>query len=398
MDLKFSEQDEAYRKKLLDWLASSGELISRTMQGTDDSGERNPMQAMRDWQKHLYEAGYVGMSWPKIYGGYEASLTEQVIANEELARAKIPPSLNTVGLTIVAPTMIQHGSEEQKQKYLKRILRAEDIWCQGFSEPGAGSDLASLKTNAVLDGDNFVVNGQKVWTSAGHIADMCVLLVRTNRDAPKREGITYLLADMKSEGITIRPLRNAGGGSHFNEVFFDDVKIPQENMVGELHGGWAIARSTLDNERSGLSGVVALEANFKRLLQLTESASIGGEPAIEDAHTRDQLAQYWIEIEGLKYLGYRTLSEQLKGQKPGSQASVGKLFASKLRQAMAKNALEIVGPYAALTKKSPHVMDRGRWVAGYFDSLGYGIGGGTSEIMHNVIAERVLELPRSVED
>ncbi|MBT7371869.1 MAG: hypothetical protein HN816_14555, partial [Gammaproteobacteria bacterium] len=216
MDLKFSEQDEAYRKKLLDWLASSGELISRTMQGTDDSGERNPMQAMRDWQKHLYEAGYVGMSWPKIYGGYEASLTEQVIANEELARAKIPPSLNTVGLTIVAPTMIQHGSEEQKQKYLKRILRAEDIWCQGFSEPGAGSDLASLKTNAVLDGDNFVVNGQKVWTSAGHIADMCVLLVRTNRDAPKREGITYLLADMKSEGITIRPLRNAGGGSHFN--------------------------------------------------------------------------------------------------------------------------------------------------------------------------------------
>lgn len=398
MDLKFSEQDEAYRQKLRDWLTKNVDLIARTMKGIDESGERNPIQASRDWQHRLYEAGYVGMSWPKAYGGYESSLTEQVMVNEELARALIPATINTIGLTIVAPTLIQHGNEVQKQKYLQRILRADDIWCQGFSEPSAGSDLASLQTSAVLEDDQFVVNGQKVWTSLGAIADWCVLLVRTDKNVPKREGITYLLVDMKTEGIDVRPLRNAGGGSHFTEVFFENVRVPLENMVGELNGGWAIARSTLDNERSGLSGVVALEKNFKRLVELANTVRRSGVPAIEDPHTLNQLAQYWIEIEGLRYLGYRTLSEQLKGQKPGSQASVGKLFSSKLRQAMANCALEIAGPYAALTKKSLHVLDRGRWVAGFFDSLGYSIGGGTSEIMHNVIAERVLELPRSVED
>ncbi len=398
MDLSFSEQDEAYRQKLRDWIADNGDLATRTMKGIDDQGDRNPIQAMRDWQRHLYEAGYVGMSWPKAYGGYECSLTEQVIVNEELARTHLPPTINTIGLTIVAPTLIQHGNEDQKKEHLKRILRGDDIWCQGFSEPGAGSDLASLRTGAVVEDDQFVVTGQKVWTSVGPIADRCVLLVRTDKDAPKREGITYLLVDMKSEGITVKPLRNAGGGSHFSEVFFDEVKVPRENMVGELHGGWAIARSTLDNERSGLSGVVALENNFKKLLELVDAGTRGGKPALEDPKTLNQIAQYWIEIEGLRYLGYRTLSEQLKGQKPGPQASVGKLFSSKLRQAMAKSALEIAGPYAALTKKSPHVLNRGRWVAGFFDSLGYSIGGGTSEIMHNVIAERFLELPRSVED
>lgn len=398
MDLKFSEQDEEFRRRLRSWLVENAEHIARTLKGIDESGERNPLRASREWQRRLYEGGYVGLSWPKAYGGYEATLTEQVIVNEELARAKTPPLINGVALTIVAPTLIQHGTEDQKQKYLKRILRAEDIWCQGFSEPGAGSDLASLKTSATLEGDTFIVNGQKVWTSAGPIADRCVLLVRTDKSAPKREGITYLLVDMKTEGIEVRPLRNAGGGSHFSEVFLDDVRVPFENMVGKLNGGWAIARSTLDNERSGLSAVVALESRLRHLIRLADSTVRDGVRSLEDPMILDELSRFWIEIEGLRYLGYRTLSDQLRGESPGPQASVGKLFASKLRQDMAKSALEIAGPYAALTKKSPHVLDRGRWIAGYFDSLGYSIGGGTSEIMHNVIAERVLELPRSVED
>jgi alkylation response protein AidB-like acyl-CoA dehydrogenase len=394
MKISFSAEDEAYRQRLRDWLQQKSDLISRTLKGLDESGARNPLMASRAWQRELYNAGYVGLSWPKAYGGYEATLTQQVIVNEELARSNAPGLINSIGLTIVAPTLIKHGTEAQKSRYLKRILTAEDLWCQCFSEPGAGSDLASLRTSATLEGDEFLVNGQKVWTSLGPIADLGVLLVRTDRTRPKREGITYLIVDMKSPGLEVRPLRNAGGGSHFSEVFFTDVRVPVSNLVGEINRGWEVTRSTLDNERSGLSGVVALERSLERLIERAKlDAALAG-----DAFVREALARHWIAIEGLRFLGYRNLGAQLHGKDPGPQASVGKLFASIVRQGMAKTALDLAGPYAGLSKRSPHVIERGRLVAGYFDSLGYSIGGGTSEIMHNVIAERVLGLPRSVEE
>jgi len=365
-------------------------------QGAD--AVKDPLAGARIWPRKLHDAGYVGLEWPKKYGGQEAPFTQQVIVGEETGRVRMPPLINQIGLTIIGPTLVQHGTEEQKERFLRRILRADDLWCQGFSEPEAGSDLASLRCRAEVKDDEFVVNGQKVWTSLAFLSDWMFLLVRTDPDAPKREGISYLLCDMKTPGITVRPLRNAAGGQHFCEVFLDNVRIPRENLVGKLHGGWAIARSSLDHERSGLAGVMALEETLGRLWRMASKLDRGSQKAVEDPSTRRKLAQHWMEIEGLRHLGYRTLSNQIAGKPPGAGSSVGKLFASEVRQEMTRTALRVEGPLAPVAKKSPHVVDRGRWHAAYFDALAHAIGGGTSEIMRNVIAEKILGLPRSVDD
>jgi alkylation response protein AidB-like acyl-CoA dehydrogenase len=407
MDLRFSAEDEAYRQRLRDWLkenlgaatgagGSANAAMKRAEEGS--GGKSDPLAGARAWPRKLQEAGYVGLAWPKKYGGQEASFTQQVICADEMARVRTPPLINTIGLSIIGPTLVQHGTEEQKQRFLPRILRADDLWCQGFSEPEAGSDLASLRCRAELDGDEFVVNGQKVWTSLAFLSDWMFLLVRTDPDAPKREGISYLLLDMKTPGITVRPLRNAAGGQHFSEVFLDGVRIPRENLVGELNGGWSIARSSLDHERSGLSGVVALEETLGRLWRMAGKVQRGDAEALGDQATSRALAQHWIEIEGLRHLGYRTLSDQIAGKPPGAGASVGKLFASELRQEMTRTALRVEGPLGPVAKRSPHVVDRGRWHAAYFDALAHSIGGGTSEIMRNVIAEKVLGLPHAKDD
>jgi alkylation response protein AidB-like acyl-CoA dehydrogenase len=396
MDLRFSPADEEYRARLRSWLqANTGRAADPTRGGADIMGA---LQAARDWQRTLWEAGYVGLAWPKEYGGQEATLTQQVIVAQELARFRTPPLINTIGLTILGPTLVVNGTDEQRRRFLPKILSAEELWCQGFSEPEAGSDLASLRTRAVLDGDELVVTGQKVWTSLAPIADWCFLLVRTDPDAPKREGISYLLCDMRTPGITVNALRNAAGGIHFSEVFFDEVRIPRSQLVGELNGGWQIARTTLENERSGLSNVLALEQTLQRLWSTAASLERGTGRALDDPSTSRELARAWLEIEGLRYLGFRTLSAQIAGRPLGAGASVGKLFASQLRQRMADLALQVEGPLAQLAKRSPHVVDRGRWVAAYFDALGHSIGGGTAEIQRNTIAERALGLPRSVAD
>ncbi|MCZ7530174.1 MAG: acyl-CoA dehydrogenase family protein [Acidimicrobiia bacterium] len=401
MDLHFSPEDEEFRARLHAWLeehAGRLEDAAGVMKGAGAANIMDAIQMARDWQRTLWEAGYVGLSWPEKYGGQDASLTEQVIVTEELAAVSTPPLINTIGLTILGPTLIRHGTEQQRERFLPKILTAEELWCQGFSEPEAGSDLAALTTRAEIDGDDFVVNGQKVWTSLAPIADWCFLLVRSDPDAPKREGISYLLCDMKTPGLTVTPLRNAAGGIHFSEMFFRDVRIPRANLVGDLHGGWQIARTTLEHERSGLSSVLALEQNLARLRRTASNIALGDGRAIDDQAISRELAQLWIEVEGLRHLGYRTLSDQIAGRPPGATASVGKLFAAQLRQRITHLALKIEGPLAPVTKKSPHVVERGRWNAAYFDALGHSIGGGTSEIQRNTIAERVLGLPRSVQD
>ena len=406
MDLKFSEEDEEYRQRLRKWLkentglgalASESAVMERAA-SQDADAVKDPLAGARIWPRKLHDAGYVGLEWPKKYGGQEASFTQQVIVGEETGRVRMPPLINQIGLTIIGPTLVQHGTEDQKQRFLRRILRADDLWCQGFSEPEAGSDLASLRCRAEVKDDEFIVNGQKVWTSLAFLSDWMFLLVRTDPDAPKREGISYLLCDMKTPGITVRPLRNAAGGQHFCEVFLDNVRIPRENLVGKLHGGWSIARSSLDHERSGLAGVMALEETLGRLWRMACNLDRGSRTAVEDPSTRRKLAQHWMEIEGLRHMGYRTLINQIAGKPPGAGSSVGKLFASEVWQEMTRTALQVEGPLAPLAKKSPHVVDRGRWHAAYFDALAHAIGGGTSEIMRNVIAEKILGLPRSVDD
>lgn len=357
------------------------------------------MELQKVWQRKLYEAGLVGMNWPKEYGGYEASITQQVIASEEMARADCPPSINRVGLGILAPTLIQFANEQQKRRFLPKILIAEEIWCQGFSEPDAGSDLASLKTRAEDKGDHFLVNGQKVWSSAGPIADWCFFLARTDPSRPKREGMSLLLVDVKTKGLTIRPLLTPTGAAHFAEIFFDNVEVPKENLVGELNQGWQIAKATLASERSAIADVVALEGHFRRLWKMAHQLGRDGRPVLAEPVNRRALAQTWIEIEALRHLGYRNMTEQLEGKTSGGPtSSVGKLFGSETRQRLMQTALKLEGPLAQIGKRSLHSIENGRWQQLYIDSRAYTIGGGTSEVNRNVVAERVLRLPKSVED
>lgn len=398
MDLHFSAEDEQYRLRLREWLEAHTGRAKNPLAAGGGGDIMGALQGARDWQRTLWEAGYVGLAWPKEYGGQEATLTQQVIVNQELARYSTPPLINTIGLTILGPTLVVNGTDDQRRRFLPKILSAEELWCQGFSEPEAGSDLASLRTRAEIDGDEFVVTGQKVWTSLAPIADWCFLLARTDPKAPKREGISYLLCNMRTPGIKVNALRNAAGGIHFSELFFDEVRIPRDQLVGELHGGWQIARTTLEHERSGLSNVLSLEQTLKRLWATASSLQQGTGMALDDPSLRREFARAWVDIEALRYLGFRTLSAQIAGRTPGAGASVGKLHASQLRQRLADLALRTEGPLAQLAKRSPHVVDRGRWVAAYFDALGHSIGGGTAEIQRNTIAERVLGLPRSVVD
>lgn len=384
MDLSYAPDDEAFRSRVRSWLHEHLTKVKR------ERGSRSDAVAQaKAWQCKMYEAGFVGMAWPKAYGGQDASITHQVILNEELVRAGAPPLINSVGLNILGPSLIRYGSEEQKRRFLPKILTAEEIWCQGFSEPNAGSDLASLRTRAVEDGDVFVLNGQKVWTSLGPIADWCFLLVRTDPDAPKHEGISYVILDMKSPGVRVAPIRQITGKSHFSELFLDDVRIPKANLVGEKDRGWTIAKATLSIERSGLAGVVELEGQLSRLRQLAVAVGRHHDPIV-----RQRLAQLVIEKETLKYTGYRALTRQLRGEPPGPESAIGKLAASELRQRLMDTAMDIQGMYALVGRGNAVALDRGRWQGLYLDARAYTIGGGTSEVVRNIIAEQSLGLPK----
>ena len=385
MDLKYSEEDEVFRAQVRSWLQEQLEEFRAL--------PRNPTAAIkhsRAWQRKLYDAGYVGLAWPIEYGGQSAPPTQQVIFSEECARAGAPPLINTIGLNILGPALVAYGSEEQKKRFLPRILRAEDLWCQGFSEPGAGSDLASLRTKAEVDGDHLVVTGQKVWTSLGPVADWCFLLVRTSQDGPPQQGITYVLMDMKSPGVEIVPIRQITGKTHFSELFLESVRIPRANIVGQMNDGWSVAKSTLGFERSGLAGVVELERNLARLGKLVRRAGRSG-----DSVARQRLAQLHIEKEALKYTGYRVLTAQVRGEAPGPESAIGKLAASEFRKRIMDFAMELAGPHAVIGRKDPRALDRGRWPGLYLDARAYSIGGGTSEVLRNVIAQRNLGLPKS---
>ena len=344
----------------------------------------------RDFQGKLVEAGYAGLSWPKEYGGRGASLIEQIIYIEETARAKAPLPVNLAGLTMAGPVLIRHGTEEQKARHLRPILTSEEIWCQGFSEPGAGSDLAALRTTAVLDGDDFVVNGQKVWTSWGHYARWCMLLVRTNPTAPKHRGITFLVADMQAPGVTVRPLRQISGDDDFNEVFFENVRIPRRNVVGEIDGGWNIAITCLMHERATLT--------FQRQLQsrvaFADMLPRIRERAASDPVLRQKLAQLHLEGEIIRLTAYRGLTRQLRGHAPGPEGSIEKLFWSEMYQRQFEVMLEALGPAGLLMPGSPHAVDDGRWPHLMLYSRGRTIAAGTSEVQRNIVADRVLGLPK----
>ena len=395
MDLAYSPEQEAFRARVQKFLQEN------LPAGWGQAGFRPQGMTMteflKDWQRRLYDSGFLGMAWPKEYGGQGASQIEMAIYNEEVARVRAPGPLNVLGISMAGPTIITYGTDEQKKRYLSKILDCDEIWCQGFSEPNSGSDVAAAKTRAELKGDEFVVNGQKVWTTLAHIADWCMLLVRTDPDAPKHRGLSYLLVDMHSPGVTVKPLRQMTGESEFNEVFFDDVHVPRENLLGGLNEGWRVATTTLMNERgtAALASVMRYRIVFNEIADLARSTIRDGAPATDDPLIRQQLAQFYVDLEMMRFTAYRTFSKILKGGNPGPEGSISKLAWSELNQRMQEFVMALEGPASQLVKGSPYAVQSGRWQYHFLRSRANTIEAGTSEIQRNIIAERVLGLPKA---
>src|SRR5215213_239865 len=376
MDLTLSPQEEAFRDELREWLGANHP-------GEEPEGDEAGFEFRKEWQRKLADAGWAGISWPKEYGGRGATLIEQAIFNEEIVRAKAPQVANVLGLVMGGPVVIAHGTEEQKQRYLKPILTAEEIWCQGFSEPESGSDLASLKTKAVKDNGGWVVTGQKVWTTFAHEAKWCMLVARTDFDAPKHKGLTYFLMDMEQDAVQVRPLRQITGESEFNELFIEEARIPDENVVGGVGNGWAVAITTLMHERAGIGAASAASVKIA-LGQLVELARERG--VDEDPLIRQRIAQLYIESESLRLTSWRGLTQIMKTGIPGPEGSLVKWQWSDSNQAVTELAMDIMGADA------PVIDDK--WTYRFLRARANSIEGGTTEILKNIVAERVLGLPR----
>jgi alkylation response protein AidB-like acyl-CoA dehydrogenase len=395
MDFQYTPEQEAFRREVRGWLEENLPADLCVDDAFDErvAPDRSTFERRVAWQGKMYESRWVGISWPAQYGGRDATLMEQIIFDEEYFRARAPVLPGYSGVNMAGPTIIEWGTEEQKRRFLPRILSGEDIWCQGYSEPGAGSDLASLATRAEDRGDHFVVNGQKVWTSGAQFADWIYVLVRTDPAAPKHRGISYLLADMKTPGITVRPLVLMNGHRHFNEVFFVDVRVPKENLIGRQNEGWKPAMTTLMYERKSGGGRSYTE-QLARLQALATELSAAGRPAWEDPLVRQGFAQLWIDATCLRYTRLRNITRQLRGEPPGPEGSILKLFGSELGVRIADFAGELLGPRVLVNRPSPAVPDGPRWYNRVVSARQYTIAGGTSEIQRNIIGERVLGLPK----
>jgi alkylation response protein AidB-like acyl-CoA dehydrogenase len=395
MDFQYTPEQQAFRLEVRGWLE---ENLPADLCVDDAFDERvAPDRATFDrrvaWQRKMYASRWVGISWPATYGGRDATLMEQIIFDEEYFRARAPVLPGYSGVNMAGPTIIEWGTDEQKRRFLPRILSGENIWCQGYSEPGAGSDLAGLATRAEDKGDHFVVNGQKVWTSGAQFADWIYVLVRSDPSAPRHSGISYLLADMKTPGITVRPLVLMNGHRHFNEVFFVDVRVPKANLIGRQNEGWKPAMTTLMYERKSGGGRSYTE-QIARLQSLAGKLRVAGRSAWEDPLIRQSIAQLWIDATCLRYTRLRNITRQLRGEPPGPEGSILKLFGSELGVRIADFAGELLGPRVLVNQASAAVPDGPRWYNRVVSARQYTIAGGTSEIQRNIIGERVLGLPK----
>jgi alkylation response protein AidB-like acyl-CoA dehydrogenase len=381
VDLRDTPEEAVFRDEVKAWIDAN---LPDELHGARYGGRRFE-ELGREWSRKLHEAGYAGLTWPKEYGGAGAPYSYQAILLEEMGRAEAPQHIGVIGLGMAGPTIIAHGTEEQKQRYLPKILSAEEIWCQGFSEPGAGSDLASVRTRAEQQDGCFVVNGQKVWSSFAHLADWCILVARSDPSSTRHSGLAYLIVNMRAPGVEVRPLRQITGEAEFNEIFFTDVEVPAENLVGAVGEGWAVAMTTLLHERGtlgfALTGV--LDVAVRKLIALA------GERNVDDPRLLDRVAQEWIELQALKFTNYRALTQLMKTGIPGPEGSISKLHWSESNQRLTKLALELLGDEAPVTRGD------GGWQYQQLRSRGNTIEAGTSEILRSIVAERVLGLPRS---
>ena len=395
MDFQYTPEQQAFRRDVRGWLADNLPVDLCVDDPFDErvAPDRGTFERRVAWQKKMSAARWVGISWPAQYGGRDATLMEQIVFDEEYFHARAPVLPGYSGVNMAGPTIIEWGTEEQKRLFLPRILAGDDIWCQGYSEPGAGSDLASLRTRADLDGDDFVVNGQKVWTSGAQFADWIYMLVRTDPAAPKHRGISYLLVDMKTPGITVRPLVLMNGHRHFNEVFFVDVRVPKSGLIGKQNEGWKPAMTTLMYERKSGGGRGYAE-QLGRLRSLAGELRVAGRTAWDDPLVRQGFAQLWIEATCLRYTRLRNITRQLRGEPPGPEGSILKLFGSELGVRIADFVGGLLGPHVLLNRPSDAVPDGPRWYNRVVSARQYTIAGGTSEIQRNIIGERVLGLPK----
>ena len=394
MDLTLSPEDRAFRDQARAWFSAN---VPRT--------ELRTLEERRAWHRTMYEAGYVGMGWPKEYGGRGATPMQQAIAADEMARANAPAPINGLGVGFIGPTIIVHGTPQQKERYLKKILTAEEMWCQLYSEPNSGSDLASLRTRAEDTGDHFIINGQKIWTSGGHIADWGVLLARTDPGVPKHKGISCFLFNMRQPGVEVRPLKQITGSSLFSEVFMTNARAEKSDLIGNTNDGWAIAQTTLGFERGGnaLGRVTRYVTAFAQLVKATKELKRGGKPLIEDPSVRARMGRIYADLEVQRYAALRVLSALQKGDAPGAASSITKLSYTEFEKRYYELALEILGPFGQtmVAREEFEEVDTssgepGTFATAFLWSRAGTIYSGSSEIQKNIIGERVLGLPKEV--
>jgi len=392
MRFAFTAEQEAFRTEVNDFLRDA---LPADWEGADNAIDEESYNFGRQFLKKLAPKRWIAPAWPREYGGLAMSLWDQVIFNEAMGYARAP-IINTAAVGYLGPTIILYGTEEQEQKHLPGVTSGDVVWCQGYSEPNSGSDLASLQTRAVRDGDDFIINGQKIWTSQAHYADWMFLLARTDPDAPKHRGISYFLVDMKTPGIAVRPLINMADGAGFNEVFFENVRVPADGLLGEENRGWYIATTTLDFERSSIGGTSQAKRSLEDLTRfaMTEREGGNGRRIWEKAPVRHAIADLWIDLETARLLSYRVVSMQARGLVPNYEASIIKVFNSEYIQRQSRIGMHLMGMYGGLWEDSPWVKLRGRFAKSYVASVGIAIAGGTSEIQRNIIAQRGLGLPR----
>jgi alkylation response protein AidB-like acyl-CoA dehydrogenase len=389
MDLQLTEQHLKFRDELRAWLKANLERPWHEEVRNPKATEDSLIELRREWQRKLFKAGYLGMGWPTEWGGRGATEVEQAIFEEEIARADAPQILNSLGIGLLGPALIHHGSEEQRRRFIPPMLSADEIWCQGFSEPGAGSDLAALRTAARLDGDHFVLNGQKIWTTFGPWADWIFVLCRTD-SSDRYGGISFVLCKLDTPGVTVRRLRQITGESEFGEVFFEDARVPKENLVGQLGEGWRIAMTVLAYERGAMSLAFAarFERDVQRLAQACKQIGRTGDAA------REKLARLLVENEVMRANGLRTLANFADGKKPGAESSIEKLFWSEFDKRFRETALDILGAGGQLLRSSAAARADVDWEREFLWSRAGTIYSGSSEIQRNIIAKRVLNLPQ----
>jgi alkylation response protein AidB-like acyl-CoA dehydrogenase len=395
MDLRDSPEEARFRNEVRAWLEANLPAGWGTPAFREPEDAEARVSFLKSWQRTLFDGGWAGLDWPRAFGGREVGVIKSLIFFEEYAHSKAPDMTNlSVGPSLVGPTVIASGADWQKKRFLQPILEGEEVWCQGFSEPNAGSDLASLRTRGEVHGDEVVVTGQKIWTSFAQQADWCILVVRTDADAPKHKGLTFLLVDMQSPGITIRPLREMTGEAWFNEVFFDEVRVPIGNVVGEINGGWNVVMTTLAHERGSSAQHGRLGAEVQALFEVARRTPRNGRSAAEDPLIRQRLVEHATGIMILKMTAYRNASVLDRQGVPGPEGSTLKLLWSELDQRVKETAVEILGESGLVTGGDTHAVDDGYWAHELLWSRAATIYAGTSEVQRNIIATRVLGLPR----